>query len=300
MQRQHVGALEEIFLAGGDLVASRPGALGRALLAPHQDLHAEAVAGRRHQPADGAEPENAERRAAQAVRQRARPVAAPHALGLQRNVAPRRHDQRDGELGRRVRRIALAGGDGNAERGAGGKIDGAGVAPDQREQLEPGQALQQHAGELHPFADGDDDIGVAQPLDELIEVARRLAVARHIVLGDERIAGELVDHVLVVVGNYDFHARVTFIAQCSELARWHLSPPCGEGRGAIARRRGGACRAILEPHTYPPRSRGEARSRDPLPARGQSAGCALHAGGSLASISTKAIRQGVAPELTQA
>ena len=198
-------------MLGGDLVAGRRGALRRALLAPHQHLHAEAVAGRRHQAADGAEPENAERGAAQAVRQRARPVAAPHALGLQRDVAPRRHDQRHGELGRRVRRIALAGRDRNAERGAGGKIDGAGVAPDQREQLELGQPLQQRARKIDPLADRDDDIGIAQPLDELVEVARRLAVAHDVVLADERIAGELVDHVLVIVGNYDFHSSFVLL-----------------------------------------------------------------------------------------
>ena len=145
-------------------------------------------------------------RAAQAVRQRARPVAAPHALGFERHVAPRRDDQRNGEFRRRVRRIALAGGHRNSERGAGGKIDGAGVAPDQREQFELGQALEQRAREIHPLADGDDDIGVAQPLDQLVEIARRRAIARHVVVADERIAGELVDHVLVVVGNYDFHA----------------------------------------------------------------------------------------------
>jgi len=144
---------------------------------------------------------------AQAVRQRARPVAAPHALGLQRHVAPRRHDQRNGELRRRIRRIALAGGHRNSERGARGKIDGAGVAPDQSDELEPGQALQQRAREIHPLTNRDDDIGVAQPLHELVEIARRRAVARHVMLADERIAGELVDHVLIVVGNYDFHER---------------------------------------------------------------------------------------------
>jgi hypothetical protein len=162
---------------------------------------------------------------AQAVRQRARPVAAPHALGLQRHVAPRRHDQRNGEFGRRIRRIALSGGHRDSERGAGGKIDGAGVAPDQGQQFEPGEALQQRAREIHPLTNGDHDIGIAQPLDQLVEVARRRAVARHVMLRDERMAGELVDHVLIVVGNYDFHERRFLLFSL---------PDFGEGRGGVA------------------------------------------------------------------
>jgi len=59
-------------------------------------------------------------------------LAAAHALGLERDVAPRRHDEGDRQLRRRHRGIALAGRDRNAELGAGGKIDGAGIAPDQR------------------------------------------------------------------------------------------------------------------------------------------------------------------------
>ena len=147
------------------------------------------------------------------MRQRARPVAAPHPLRLEGNVAPRRDDQGEGELGGRVGGVALAGRHRNAERRARLEIDGAGVPADQRQELEPGQALEQRARELDPLADRNDDVGVAQPLDELVEVAGRRTVAHDIVGADERIAGELVDHVLVVVGNYDFHLSSVFLEQ---------------------------------------------------------------------------------------
>ena len=40
-----------------------------------------------------------------------------------------------------------------------------------------------------------------------LEVARRLAVAHHVVMADQREARELVDHVLVVVGDSDLHVE---------------------------------------------------------------------------------------------
>jgi hypothetical protein len=39
-------------------------------------------------------------------------------------------------------------------------------------------------GEIHPFPDRDHDIGVGQPLDKLIEVPRRRAIAHHVVVAD--------------------------------------------------------------------------------------------------------------------
>ena len=49
-------------------------------------------------------------------------------------------------------------------------------------QLELGQPLQQRARELDPLADRHDHVGVLQPLDKLIEIARRLAIALHVVV----------------------------------------------------------------------------------------------------------------------
>ena len=114
------------------------------------------------------------------MRQRARPVAAPHPLGLQRDVATRCHDQREGELRRSYGRIALAGRDRDAERRAGREIDGAGVAADQRQELELGQPLEQRAREIDPLADRDDDIGIAQAGDEFVEISGRLTIAHDI------------------------------------------------------------------------------------------------------------------------
>ena len=39
----------------------------------------------------------------------------------------------------------------------------------------------------------------------VVEIARRRAIARHVMMADQREARELIDHVLVVVGNYDLH-----------------------------------------------------------------------------------------------
>ena len=90
MKRQHVGALEQLLLACGGRVSGGGGLLARALLAPDQDLHAQPAPALGDQLADGAEPENAERRSAQPMRQGAGPVPAPHALGFERHVAARR------------------------------------------------------------------------------------------------------------------------------------------------------------------------------------------------------------------
>ena len=142
------------------------------------------------------------------VRQRARPFAAPHPLGLERDVAARGDDQRQRQLGRRHRRVAHAGRDRNAELGRGGEIEHVRVAADQRDQLELRQPLQQRARELDPLADRHHHVGVLQPLDQLIEIARRLAIALHVVVADQREARKLIDHVLVVVGNDDFHREI--------------------------------------------------------------------------------------------
>ena len=56
-------------------------------LAQDQDLHTEPTPACGHQLPDGAQAVDAERGAAQAVRQRARPLAAFHAFGLERHVA---------------------------------------------------------------------------------------------------------------------------------------------------------------------------------------------------------------------
>ena len=46
-----------------------------------------------------------------------------------------------------------------------------------------------------------------------IEIARRLAMARHVVVADQREAGKLIDHVLIVVGDDDFHRRFVLLLQ---------------------------------------------------------------------------------------
>src|SRR5262249_25115583 len=95
VKRQDVGAGEELSLVGRHLIAGRRGARARAFLTEYQHIHAETTPGLRHQAADRPEPENAERRTAQAIGQGARPVSTPHALGFERDVAARRHDEGD-------------------------------------------------------------------------------------------------------------------------------------------------------------------------------------------------------------
>jgi hypothetical protein len=72
-------------------------------------------------------------------------------------------------------------------------------------QLELGQPLEEGTRELDPLADRDNDVGVGEAPDELIERGRRLAIAHHVVMADQVEAFELVDHVLVVVRNDDLH-----------------------------------------------------------------------------------------------
>jgi hypothetical protein len=146
-----------------------------------------------------------EGRSAQPMGQGARPVSAFHALGFECDVAAGRHDQCQRQLGRRYRRIALASRHGDAERGAGGKVDHLGIAADERDQLEPGQPFEQRPRKFHPFADRDDHVGIAQAFDQVIDIACGRAVARDLVAADERKAVEPIDHVLIVVGNDNFH-----------------------------------------------------------------------------------------------
>ena len=220
-QRQHVGSLEQLLLAGGARVSGVVRLLQGRLPPPHQDLHPEAAATLRHQLADRAEAEDAEGRSAQPVRQRARPVAAPHAFGFERHVAARRQDQGERELGRRDRRIADARGDRNPELGAGRKIDHLGAATDQRDELQIRQPFQQSPGELGPFPDRHDNVGVAQVLDELVQAVRRLAIAHDVMVADQREAWELTDQILIVIRNNDLHpASPWFTSDLSKVTCW--------------------------------------------------------------------------------
>ena len=79
------------------------------------------------------------------------------------------------------------------------------LRPTSASSLQFRQALEQRAGKFNAFADGDDDVGIAQPLDQLIEIARRFAIADNVMVADQGEACELIDHVLIVVGNGDFH-----------------------------------------------------------------------------------------------
>jgi hypothetical protein len=87
------------------------------------------------------------------MRQRARPLSLLHALGFERDVAPGRHDQGEGELGGCDRRVALAGRNRNPKLGAGGKVDQLRAAADQREELELRQSFEERAGKFDALAD---------------------------------------------------------------------------------------------------------------------------------------------------
>src|SRR5262249_24021053 len=65
--------------------------------------------------------------------------------------------------------------------------------------------LEKRAGEFDPLPDRHDDVGLVQAFREVIEIARRLAIAPHVVVADEREARELIDDVLIIVGNDDLH-----------------------------------------------------------------------------------------------
>ena len=162
------------------------------------------------------------------MRQRARPFAALHALGFERHVAARRHDQGKRELGRRNRRIAGAGRDRNPERGAGRKVDHLGVSPDQRDEPEFRQPFEQRAGKFDPFANRDDHVGIAQALDELVQIPRRLTIAHDVVMADQREAFEPIDDILVVVGDDDFHESGEALP-----VRWFSSSPANAGDPVI-------------------------------------------------------------------
>src|SRR6516164_8019876 len=100
MQGQDVRKLEQRLLARGRRVSCGCGFLQRGFLTPDENIHSEPSATLRDQLPNGAETKNPEGRSAQAMRQRARPLSALHALGFERYVATGRDDQCKGKLGR--------------------------------------------------------------------------------------------------------------------------------------------------------------------------------------------------------
>ena len=205
MQRQDVGLLEERGLAGGHAVTSFGGAFGRCLLAPDQHLHAEPSAGLGNQGADVAQAKNAQRAAAQPVRQRHGPFAPAHAFGFQHDVAAGGHHQRDRQFGGGNRRVALAGRNHHPVLGRGGVVDGGRVAADQRDHFKVGQPRDERAGEFDPFADRDDDLGRVQACHQYFEIGRGLAVDRNVVALQQIVAVQVGGDVLVFVWDDNVH-----------------------------------------------------------------------------------------------
>src|ERR1041384_6004213 len=98
LEREDVRLLEELGLAFRRGIAKPPGFLVGGGSAEDQNLHTETGAALGHQRPDRAQPEDAQRAAAQAVREQPGQLAALHALRLGRDVAARGEDQRESEL----------------------------------------------------------------------------------------------------------------------------------------------------------------------------------------------------------
>ena len=58
---------------------------------------------------------------------------------------------------------------------------------------------------MNALADGNDDVGVGEPPNKLIEIAGGFAIADNVMVADQGEAREPIHHVLVVVGNGNFH-----------------------------------------------------------------------------------------------
>jgi hypothetical protein len=78
-------------------------------------------------------------------------------------------------------------------------------AADQRDQLQIWQAPDQRAREIDPLADFDDNLGRLQPFDQLVEIARRSAVAGDLMPLKQLERVKPMNDVLVVVGDDDLH-----------------------------------------------------------------------------------------------
>src|SRR5262252_8746274 len=85
------------------------------------------------------------------------------------------------------------------------QVDHLGIAANERDELELRQPFEQRAGKFDALAYRDDDVGIAKAFDELGQIARRLTIAYDVVMADQRKTLELIDHVLIVIGNDDFH-----------------------------------------------------------------------------------------------
>ena len=148
-------------------------------------LHAEGHAVAGHQAADLAVAPDAQRLAGQhhadgeigRHRRRLQPALLPGAVlevaDVLRQPPHRGHHQRPGQLGRRHRR-AHAFGHRDAQPRAGLDVDVRADAPGLRDELEPGQLLQQRAREVRAFADQHQHVGVAQAHRELTDALDRV------------------------------------------------------------------------------------------------------------------------------
>src|SRR5439155_12096485 len=118
---------------------------------------------------------------------------------------------------------------GNPELGAGSEVDHLGISTDERDELEFRQSFEQGPGKFDSLANRDDDLGIAKALDELSKIARRLTVAYDVVMANQRKAFQLIDDVLIVIWNNDFHRRSRAERSCSmrdytnSCARWSRS-----------------------------------------------------------------------------
>jgi len=66
-------------------------------------------------------------------------------------------------------------------------------------------SLSSRARKFDPFANRNDDVGITKALDEVVKFARRLTMTYDIVMADQRKTFKLIDYILIVIGNNDFH-----------------------------------------------------------------------------------------------
>ena len=176
VERHHIGLAQQLF-QGEQLHLQLGGAFARQVRVVRDHLHAERAGDLRDVPADPAQPDDADRLAAELrpLEPLAVPLAAPHRLGRPGDVAHQREQQPHRMLGRahrvRTRRVHHR----DAAPGGGVDVDRVHPGPRARDHLEARRAGQQIRGHVG-LAPHDERM---RPSQRPLELVARLARQAH-------------------------------------------------------------------------------------------------------------------------
>ena len=204
MQAEHVGPRAQRIQVRLRLVPVRGGTLQRPRAAPCKHLHAERPAVAGDECPDRSVACDAEHAAVQLPPDRRLPPSRAERDGVCDEAARRPQDQRQRQLGGRVRRAAAVADD-DAAACAGIHVDVRHPAAGLADQAQVGKPFEQRRVDRSALADQDERLCVADLRRPLVQGRGPLRVDGDVVAGDEREAVEPLHRPLIVLHHDDAH-----------------------------------------------------------------------------------------------